>query len=435
MTKTRLMNRRNALVALGGAGIAATGVAISKFAIARGEARVVVVGGGPAGATVASDLKRLAPALDVTLIEKDATYTTCFNSNHYIGGLRSLESITHSFAGLKARGVNVVRGTATRIDSTAKVVHFGDGAHVPYDVLVVAPGISLKYDAIRGYSREVAKVMPHAWQGGVQTKILRARLESMDDGATVVLAPPKMPYRCPPGPYERACLIAYYLKTHKPKSKLVILDAKFSFSKQAVFEEAFQRYYKDIIEVHLSNDIDDFSVSHVDVRTGEVFTPAGLTVKAGVANIIPPQTAGAIAVESDLTEGDWCPVVPASFRSARTDNIYVLGDSSIAKAMPKSAFSAHSQAKVVVADILDRLEIKKAGPVRYYNTCWSLLAPGDSAKIGGEYIPGKVNGKAQLVAEDSFVSKPGETAELRKQNAEDGMAWYTTLTRDVYGSG
>lgn len=432
MTKFPKLNRRTALAALGSAGVVATGLAVSRFAIASGEAKIVVIGGGPGGATVAGDIKRLAPNLNVTLIEKNERYTSCFFSNHYIGGERSFDSITHTFTGLKKRGVKVRRGTVHNIDTKKKTVYFGKTLKADYDLLVVAPGISLNYDSIVGYSEEAAKIMPHAWQGGVQSKRLRARLEAMPDGGTVVLAPPKMPYRCPPGPYERACLIAHYLNTQKPKSKLIILDAKFSFSKQPVFEEAFERYYKDIIELHLSNDIDDFGVSRVDVRTGEVYTPAGLTVKADVANIIPSQTAGEIALQTGLGEGNWCPVKPDSFRSTKFDDIYVLGDASIAKAMPKSAFSAHSQAKTVGADILDRLDIKKAGAVSLQNTCWSMLAPEDSAIIGASYRPGELNGEEQLLPEGSYVSKPGEKAEVRKQNYTNSLDWYETLINEVY---
>jgi len=432
MTKPPKIDRRAALVALGSAGVVATGLAVSRFAIARGEANVVVIGGGPAGATVAGDLKRLAPNLNVTLIEKDKRYTTCFFSNQYIAGERSFDSITHTYSGLRQRGVQVKHGTVRSIDTKKKVIQFGVTLEAAYDLLVVAPGISVNYDSIEGYSKDAAKVMPHAWQGGVQSKILRARLEKMPDGGTVVLAPPKMPYRCPPGPYERACLIAHYLKTKKPKSKLIILDAKLSFSKQPVFEEAFQRYYKDIIELHLSNDIDDYGVSRVDVRTGEVYTPAGLIVKADVANIIPRQTAGDIALKTGLGEGNWCPVKPESFRSTQVEDVYVLGDAAIAKAMPKSAFSAHSQAKTVVADILDRLNVKDAEPVRLQNTCWSMLAPDDSAIIGASYRPGELNGDEQLLAEGSYVSKPGETAKVRQQNYTDSVAWYDTLTRELY---
>lgn len=432
MTRPSTVDRRRALFAVAGAGAAAAGFALTRFAVARSEANVVVIGGGPGGATVAGYLKRQAPSLNVTLIEKDPRYTTCFYSNQYIAGLRSYDSITQHYSGLKALGVKVARGTARKIDTKAKTVDFGVTRTAPYDILVVAPGISIRFDAIRDYSSETAKIMPHAWQGGVQSKVLRARLEAMPDGGTVVIAPPKMPYRCPPGPYERACLIAHYIKTKKPKSKLVILDAKFSFSKQKVFEEAFARYYKNIIDLHLSNDIDDYSVSRVDPRTGEVYTPAGLIVKADVANIIPPQTAGEIAKTAELMDGDWCPIRPDSFQARDHEDIYVLGDAAIAQAMPKSAYSAHSQAKLVVEDILARLDTKDSRPFQLRNTCWSMLAPDDSVKIGADYEPGELNDRAQLLPKDAFISQPGEDAEIRAQNYQDSLDWYETLTRDVY---
>ncbi|MCH9765960.1 MAG: NAD(P)/FAD-dependent oxidoreductase, partial [Alphaproteobacteria bacterium] len=196
------MDRRQVLQAVAGASVAISGVALSRFAIAKAEANIVVIGGGPGGATVAGDLKRLAPNLNVTLIEKNQRYTTCFYSNHYIGGLRSFDSITHYYHGLRKRGVSVRHGTVHSVDTAKKTLVFGKTGEMSYDLLVVAPGIAINYDTIEGYSKEAAKIMPHAWQGGVQSKILRARLDAMDDGGTVALAPPKMPYRCPPGPYE-----------------------------------------------------------------------------------------------------------------------------------------------------------------------------------------------------------------------------------------
>lgn len=432
MTQSNKVRRRDALVGLGAAGVLLSSVGVHRFAIAGSAAKVVIIGGGPAGATVAGDLKRVAPDLNVMLIEKDKRYTTCFYSNHYIAGLRTFDSITHSYVGLKKLGVDVQRGTVKKIDLAKKSVEFGTTRQADYDILVVAPGIALEFDSIRGYSEEAARQMPHAWQGGLQSKILRSRLEAMEDGGTVVIAPPKMPYRCPPGPYERACLIAYYLKTHKPKSKLIILDAKQSFSKQPVFEEAFARYYKDIIELHLSNDIDDFGVDRVDIRTGEVYTPAGLVVKADVANIIPRQTGGGIARDAGLANGDWCPIKPENFRSIQNEDVYVLGDAAIANAMPKSAFSAHSQAKLVTQDILHRLDLKTDGAVQLENTCWSMLAPDNSAKIGGRYKPDVINGEEQLRNVAPFVSESGEPAALRQQNYEDSLAWYKTVTEDIY---
>ncbi len=307
------------------------------------------------------------------------------------------------------------------------------GRRFAYDRLVVAPGIDFKFDGIEGYDAHASEVMPHAWKGGWQSRLLRRKLKAMPDGGVVVIAPPRNPYRCPPGPYERACVIAHYLKTAKPKSKLIILDPKMAFSKQPVFEEAFAKYYKDIVELNLTNDIDDMSLVRVNAKTGEVTTKAGTTVKAAVANVIPDQRAGNIAKLAGLVEGDWCPVHLENFKSKKADNVYVVGDAAIAAEMPKSAFSSNNQAKAVAADILaDLAGNKDRPPAHYRNTCWSMLAPDDSVKIGANYAPGELNGKHVLVPSDSFVSKPGEPASVRKEDYDQSIAWYATLVSEIF---
>lgn len=396
------------------------------------HARVVVVGGGPAGATVAVSVKRAAPDISVTLIEPQARYTTCFYSNHFIGGFIPFDRITHGYGGLSALGIDVVRQRAASIDTTKREVVTEEGGRFAYDRLVVAPGIAFKYDKIEGYSEAASYFMPHAWSGGRQSRLLRERLDDMENGGLVVIAAPRNPYRCPPGPYERACLIASYLKREKPKSKLLILDPKMSFSKQAVFEEAFDKYYKGIIELHLTNDVDDMSVVRVNPKTGEVVTKSGETFKAAVANIIPDQTAGTIALNAGLADGDWCPIEPETFRSKRAENVYVVGDATIAADMPKSAYSASNQARAVAGHVLADLTGSERPAALYRNTCWSMLAPDDSVKIGADYAPGEVKGKHQLVANAPFISKPGESAVLRKENYQESLAWYETLTNDMF---
>jgi NADPH-dependent 2,4-dienoyl-CoA reductase/sulfur reductase-like enzyme len=306
-------------------------------------------------------------------------------------------------------------------------------APLSYDRLVVAPGIDLKYDSIAGYSPEAAKVMPHAWQGGPQTWILKEKLLALPDGGLVVMAVPPNPYRCPPGPYERACMIAHFLKTKKPRAKLILFDAKPTFSKQAVFEEAFNEYYKDIIEINLTNEIDDFAVVKVNAQTGEVTTKSGRTERAALANIIPAQKAGAIAAKAGLTEGDWCPVDPQNFTSTKVKGIYVLGDAAIASEMPKSAFSAMSQGGVVADDIIADLSGKPRPPGKYRNTCWSMLAPDNSAKIGGDYTPGVKDGKGYLAVKEPFISKPDDSPELRKQVNRESRDWYRSAVADLFG--
>lgn len=398
------------------------------------SAKVVVIGGGPGGATVANHLKRSAAGLAVTLVEPNPAYTSCFFSNHYITGLRSFESITHGYEGLSGLGVAMAQTTATAIDTAKKTVRLADGGTLTYDFLVVAPGISFKFDGIEGYSQTVADTMPHAWSGGAQARLLHAQLHAMEDGGTVLIAPPRNTYRCPPGPYERACMIARYFQTKKPRSKVIIADPKLSFSKQPVFMEAFEKYYKDIIEIHISDDIDDYSLEKVDVESGTITTKAGLTVKASVANIIPEQTAGSIAVKAGLTDGDWCPVKPENFESTMAENVYVVGDASIAAVMPKSAYSANNQGSLIARDILARVTGAPPPEPAYNNICWSYLAPDDSVKIGASYVPGKLGSRRGLLAQEPFVSQPGESAELRKTNFQESFAWYDTLVAGIFAN-
>lgn len=405
---------------------------LARPSLAQGAPKVVIIGGGPGGATVANQIKSADPAIEVTLIEPKEAFTTCFYSNLFIGGFRSFASITHSYDGLVRRGIRVVHDTAAAVDTAGKTVGLANGASVPYDRLVIAPGIDIKYSSIEGYSQEAAQIMPHAWQAGPQTLLLKEKLLAMSDGGVVVMAIPDNPFRCPPGPYERACMIAHFLKTRKPKSKLILFDAKKTFSKQSVFEEAFNEYYKDIIEVNLTNEIDDNAVARVDPATGDVTTRSGRTERAAVANIIPAQSAGNIAKMAGCTDGDWCTINAENFSSVSVRDVYVVGDAAIAADMPKSAFAAASQGTVVAADIVADLRGKPRTSGRYRNTCWSMLAPENSAKIGADYTAGMKDGKPHLDPHDSFISKPGESADLRRETYNESAAWYESFTKTLF---
>jgi NADPH-dependent 2,4-dienoyl-CoA reductase/sulfur reductase-like enzyme len=416
------------LAGAAGAGAAAAPL-LGPFAIAQAEPKVVVVGGGAGGATVAHYLKIGAPNIDVTLIEANPIYSSSFFSNSYLGGLRTLESLNHSYAGLRRLFVWVVNDIAIDVNPVRKTVRTRGGRTYSYDRLVLSPGIDIKYHAIAGYSSAAARAMPHAYTtNAAQQRLLRHQLVQMRDGGTVAMVMPGNPYRCPSGPYERACMIAHYLKTRKPRSKLVVLDPKKEFPEQALFEEAFARYYKGIVELNLSNEVDDFAVASLNPATREIVTRAGKRVRADVANVIPPQRAGEIAARAGCTEGDWCPIRPDSFMSRRVPDVYVLGDAAVADDMPKSAFSANSQAKAVAADIIAALNKTARSEPHYRDTCWSLLAPDDSVKIGADYAPG--GGK--LLASDGFASQPGEPAGLRQQNCQDSIAWYASITADMF---
>src|SRR5215467_9820945 len=426
------ISRRDFARLAGSCGAVALALPTPPFALAQASAKVVIVGGGAGGATVAHFLKIGAPELDVTLIETNPIYSSSFFSNLYLGGLRSLETLNHTYGGLARLGVKVVNDTATDADTSKRVVKTRGGRSYHYDRLVLSPGIAMKYDSVKGYSSEVAHLMPHAYTtAAAGVRQLKRQLRAMRDGGVVVIVPPSNPYRCPPGPYERACMIAHYLKTRKPKSKLVILDPKRSFSQQAVITEAFATHYPDMIELNLSDEIDDFSVASIDPRTGEITTDAGKRVRAYVANIIPQQRTADIAVRAGCAEGDWCPIRPENFASRKVKHVYVLGDAAIAADMPKSAFSANSQAKVVAADILTDVTKQARSLPPYHNTCWSLLAPEDSVKIDAAFALN--NGRLEPF--NGFASEPGEAAELRKQNYQESLAWYETIMSDMFARG
>jgi sulfide dehydrogenase [flavocytochrome c] flavoprotein subunit len=422
-------SRRQFTHSSGGLGLATATIGLPLPLRSQARGRVVVIGGGAGGATCARYLaKESREALAVVLVEAQPRYTTCFYSNLYLAGWRDLDSITHGYDGLASAGVQMVQARAVGIDPVAKSVRIESGETIGYEKLVVAPGIDFKYGSIEGYSEGVAQIMPHSWEAGAQTKLLRGQLEAMPDGGLFVLIAPPEPYRCPPGPYERVSLIASYFTQAKPKSKILILDAKDHFSKQPLFEDAWNTYYKGMVE-WVPGEFGG-KVTSVDPKAMTITSDTGDVHKADVANVVPAQEAGRIAHDAGLVDDSgWCPIVPASMASQKQPDIYVLGDASIASAMPKSAFSANSQAKVVAMTIRAELTGSRAFPARYRNTCWSSLAPDDTVKIGANYRPGEDD----LESVDSFISKVGESREVRKQTREEADAWYDSITADIFG--
>lgn len=410
-------------------GLATATIGLSLPLRAQARPRVVVIGGGAGGATCARYLARDGQgALAVTLVEAQARYTTCFFSNLYLAGWRDLDSLTHGYDRLEAAGVEVMHARAAGVDRVARRVEFKDGRTLAYDRLVLAPGIDFDYGSIAGYDAAAAEIMPHAWKAGAQTRLLRRQLEAMPDGGLFVIAVPPEPYRCPPGPYERASLVASYFTQAKPRSKVLILDAKEKFSKQALFEEAWNTYYKGIVEWVPGGF--GGKVAAVDPKAMTLTSATGEVHKANVANVVPAQTAGMIARTAGLVDDSgWCPIVPANMTSRRQPEIHVLGDAAIASAMPKSAFAANSQAKVVAMAIRSELTGAPAFPPRYRNTCWSSLAPDDTVKIGASYRPGA----DQLESVEPFISQVGEDRELRRANRREADAWYASITADIFG--
>ncbi|MDF1609440.1 NAD(P)/FAD-dependent oxidoreductase [Hoeflea sp. YIM 152468] len=411
-------------------GASALALTLPTYLRAQGKPRVVVIGGGAGGATAARYIAKDSDgAIDVTLIENSDVYTTCFYSNLYVGGFRTFESITHSYDGLQSNyGITKVTGMAVSVDRDAKTVTMADGASIAYDRLVVAPGIDLIWDSVEGYSEELSEAAPHAWQAGPQTQILKARLDEIENGQQILIVAPPNPYRCPPGPYERASMMAHALKTKGlTDSKVIILDPKDKFSKQGVFQEGWEKHYPGMIEWY-GPDVHG-GIGAVDVGAGVVETDLD-TFKGALLNIIPAQKAGGIAVSAGLTDDSgYCPIDAASMRSTLDDAVFVIGDASIAGDMPKSAFSANSQAKVAAMAIRSDLTGSKLFPARYANTCWSLIDTDDSIKVGAQYEPGE----GKIASTHGFVSQMDEADAVRKTNYEESAGWYAGITADMFG--
>jgi len=412
--------------------VAGTSVAVTPTPLlGQAKSKVVVIGGGAGGATAARYLAVGGKdEVDVTLIENSDTYTTCFYSNLYLGGFRTFESITHSYAGLKSSfGVNVIKGYATEIDRDRKEVKMQDGTSVPYDRVVVAPGIDFIYDSVPGYSEEAAELAPHAWQAGAQTQLLKNKMDALEDGQNIVIVPPPNPYRCPPGPYERASMMAHMIKEKGFKNSLVsILDVKPKFSKQGLFSEGWQQHYPDIIE-WLSPDVHG-GIVNVDAKTGVVETDLD-NFEAAVINVIPAMKAGAVAGNSGLSdESGYCPVDGASMRSRIDENVFVIGDASIAGAMPKSGFSANSQAKIAVMNVLGDLTGSEVTPAQFANVCWSLISTDNAVKVGAFY---SANESGEIVADSKFISEAGEDDAVRTKTYQESVGWYAGITTDMFG--
>jgi NADPH-dependent 2,4-dienoyl-CoA reductase/sulfur reductase-like enzyme len=398
--------------------------------LGQARARVVVVGGGPGGVTAAKYIAKDARnVIDVVLVEPQRQFTTCFHSNLFLGGYRSFESITHGYDKVSAaNGFRMNHQMATRVDRDQKEVVLADGSRLGYERLVLSPGIDLKYDSVPGWGREHEETMPHAWRAGPQTQLLKARLEAVPDGGVIVMIAPPNPYRCPPGPYERVSMMAHVLKASgRTRAKIIVLDPKESFSKQGLFQEGWEKHYPGMVE-WIGPKVHD-GIKSVDPKTNTVVTGFENYDKVALVNVIPAQMAGGIARDAGLANASgFCPIDPANMKSANDASIYILGDACIAGDMPKSGFSANSQAKVAALMVCGELAGARTFPARYANTCWSLIQTDDTVKVGGRYEA--KDGK--IAAVETFISKTGETAELRKQTQEENMGWYAGIVADMF---
>jgi sulfide dehydrogenase [flavocytochrome c] flavoprotein subunit len=424
------ISRRHFLTLLGGT--AAAGMAGFPGACPGAyRARVVVVGGGYAGATAAKYLRLTDPRIEVILIEKKPEFISCALSNEVLAGERTLASLTFGYEPLAAYyGISVVHDEVIRIDSIRRVVTTRGGQEYGFDRLVLAPGISFKWNAIEGYDEAAARLLPHAWNAGEQTLLLRGQLEAMPDGGRIYIAVPPDPYRCPPGPYERAALIAHYLKEHgKGRSKIIILDAKDSFAKQALFEQGWERYYPGMISWVPASQ--DGRVLGVDAGKRTLYTEFGVH-KGDVVNVIPPQQAGDIAGQAGLTDGrGWCPIDQQTFESGIRKNVHVIGDACIAGKMPKSGYAANSQAKVCAAAIGALLDGVEPPLPSYINTCYSIIAPDYGISVAAVYRLEK--GEIVAVEGAGGTSPLNASAWERKMEATYARSWFDNITADIFG--
>ncbi len=410
------------------AAAAATASLAAPMVRAQSRPRVVVVGGGAGGATAARYIAKDSKGeIDVTLIEPSRAYYTCFFSNLYIGGFRQLDSLAHSYGTLAAEyGINVVHDWAVGVDRDARTVALAGGERVPYDRLILSPGIDFVDGSVPGWDTAAQNAMPHAYKGGSQTELLKAQIESLPQGGTYVMVAPPNPYRCPPGPYERVSMVAHKLKAENPTAKILIVDPKQAFSKQALFQEGWDRHYAGMVE----RIGPDFGGANVSVDPGAMTVNVdGEVIKADVCNVIPAMKSGRICELAGITEGNWAPVSGHTMQSRVDENIHVLGDATSQGDMPKSGFSANSQAKVAAMAVRGALTGSRVFPAKFSNTCWSLIDTDDGVKVGATYEATD----EKIAKVDGFISQTGEDAALRRVTYEESLGWYAGITADMFG--
>ena len=418
------LNRRNFISA--SAGIAATMSSPMVFGASR--PKVVVIGGGAGGATAARYIaKDSKGAIDVTLVEPTRSYYTCFFSNLYLGGFRDFDSIGHSYGKLASDfGINVVHDWAVDVDSSGKTVSLAGGGTLNYDKLILSPGIDFVDNSVPGWDLSSQNKMPHSYKAGSQTQLLNAQIENMRQGGTYCMVAPPNPYRCPPGPYERVSMVAHKLKKINPSAKILILEPKPKFSKQGLFEEGWNKHYSGMIEMIGP----EMGGKGVEVRPAsmEVIVD-GEAEKVDVCNVIPAMKAGKIAELAGVTDGNWAPTIAHTMQSRKNSDIHILGDAAAQGDMPKSGFSANSQAKVCAMAVRGELTDSKVFPAKFSNTCWSLVDTNDGIKVGASY-----EATDEKIAKVSgFVSKTGEDAAVRKATYEESIGWYAGITSDMFG--
>jgi sulfide dehydrogenase [flavocytochrome c] flavoprotein subunit len=424
---TQVFSRRDMLkLATAGVAVGALGACAS---VGGAKGKVVVIGGGWGGATAAKYLRMWSEgAIEVTLVEPNRSFVSCPMSNLVLGGNRTIEQLTTSYDGLRKRGVNVVHDTVTAIDADKKQVRLASGTTLPYDRLVVSPGIEFMYEGVKGMTAADAETIPHAWKAGPQTVLLRRQLEAMPDGGTVVLSVPLAPYRCPPGPYERTCQIAYHLKTRKPKSKLLVLDANPQVtSKGPLFTRVWKEDYAGIVEYQ-----PNMAVNEVDVRGRTFVSNLGDRIKGDVLNLIPQQRAGNLARDAGLVTANdrWCEVNWMSLESIKVPGVHVLGDATLsAPGMPKSGHMANQHGKAAAAAIVELMNGRMPSPPMMANTCYSFVD--DKSAVHVASVHHWDAGKKTMV---TVAGSGGVSGQDRSQWSIEGQfawGWAQTVWSDM----
>ncbi|MGQ0698047.1 MAG: FCSD flavin-binding domain-containing protein [Panacagrimonas sp.] len=409
------------------AGMAAA-LPLRGFAQQAPAARVVIVGGGFGGASCARTLRKVAPDIEVTLIEPRAYFFTGPSTNAAIASVCAEGDIVRGPQRLADEGVRWIRQRATALDPVAREVRTEDGTRHKADRIVLSPGIAMRWDRIAGLDARTSEQMPHAWLGDTQVSNLRRRVEALRDGATIAVAAPANPYRCPPGPYERASLLAWRLSATAKRCKILVLDAKDDFTKRALFQLGWDTLYPGMVE--WVPRAAGGEVLEADAARGRLKLQNGSRVRVDLASVIPPQRAADIAHTSDLVdESGWCPVAPVNFESTRHAGVHVIGDASIAQPMPKSAFSANSQGKLVALAIAADVYGQPAPEPRLVNTCYSLLAPDYAISVGGLY--GVIADRMSSLSDGT--SPLSATRDWRAREALYAHDWYEQITRDTFG--
>ena len=395
---------------------------------AKPKARVVIVGGGFGGAVCANYIKLHDPSIEVLLLEKQKEYISCPTSNYVIGGFKKMNKISHSYSGLEKNGIKVIHDELQNVDFDKKFIYLASGEKLFYDRLVLSLGIDFDWSTIEGYDSKYIEKIPHAWKAGKQTIILSKQVQEMEDGGVVVISSPEEPYRCPPAPYERASLIAYYFKQFKPKSKIIILDSKDKFTKKELFIKGWNKLYPDMIEwVPRSKGGHVNIVNPRDMMIGN----NSVQLKANIINLIPPQTASSITIKLGLAgRGGWCEVNSFTLESRKAPYVHIIGDSINPGDMPKSAFAANSQAKAAAAAIISLVNQRELPVPVFSNACYSLLDPDYGISINATYRA--TDRKITAIIGGGGESPLSASEDLRKQEARHARGWYKSIIGETF---